>query len=338
MATHEGKYWRRQLGRTVSSIVLSAALMALGPAALWADEPVKGGTLVMARDADIFTFDPYNTQDDPSIFTELTVYDRLVKLGADGKSVEPELATGWTISADGLSADFTLRDGVKFSDGSPLSTEDVVFSLTRAIDQQSSWGFLFSPVKSVSAVDNHTIRLQMSEPFAPLLPALSTFAASIFSKANCEKWDKAAGEHPLGTGRLHVGGGKRACKWFYRATRTTGRREQAIPRRRRLSRSSATTTPVLQLSSGDLDLMIPVPPKPGGSDHELRRSDLLGARYRRRFRDPEREDQAAGRGPRALRPGPCCRSRVDCQGRLFRSRQAGRFDHAEFDVLLRCGN
>jgi hypothetical protein len=126
----------------------SAPLMALGPAALWADEPVKGGTLVMARDADIFTFDPYNTQDDPSIFTELTVYDRLVKLGADGKSVEPELATGWTISADGLSADFTLRDGVKFSDGSPLSTEDVVFSLTRAIDQPEAPGASCSHLSS----------------------------------------------------------------------------------------------------------------------------------------------------------------------------------------------
>jgi len=260
MATHEGKYWRRQLGRTVSSIVLSAALMALGPAALWADEPVKGGTLVMARDADIFTFDPYNTQDDPSIFTELTVYDRLVKLGADGKSVEPELATGWTISADGLSADFTLRDGVKFSDGSPLSTEDVVFSLTRAIDQQSSWGFLFSPVKSVSAVDNHTIRLQMSEPFAPLLPALSTFAASIFSKANFEKWDKAAGEHPLGTGAFMLENWEKGVQVVL--SRNSHYWQEGKPYLDGVVFKVVgdDNARVLQLSSGDLDLMIPVPP------------------------------------------------------------------------------
>jgi peptide/nickel transport system substrate-binding protein len=186
------------------SIVAMAAGMVMLATPSMADEPVRGGTLTIGRSADIFTFDPYNTQDDRSIFTELTVYERLVKLSDDGQSVVPELATKWSVSADGLSADFTLRDGVKFSDGSPLTADDVVFSLTRAIDQQGSWGFLFSPVKSVSKVDDHTIRFTMSEPFAPLLPALSTFAASIYSKANFEKQGEAAGEHPLGTAAFMV--------------------------------------------------------------------------------------------------------------------------------------
>jgi peptide/nickel transport system substrate-binding protein len=164
------------------------------------EAPATGGTITFARTADIFTFDPYNTQDDYSIFTELQVYDRLVKLSADGKGVEPELATEWKVADDGLSATFTLREGVTFSDGSPMTADDVVFSLTRAIDQTGSWGFLFSPVKSVSKVDEKTVKLEMSEAFAPLLPALSTFAASIYSKANFEQFGDAAGEHPLGTG------------------------------------------------------------------------------------------------------------------------------------------
>jgi peptide/nickel transport system substrate-binding protein len=187
--------WRAMAGAVLLAAV--GVAMAAGPAA--SADPVKGGNLVMARPADIFTFDPYNTQDDRSIFTELTIYDRLVKLNADGNGVEPELATAWTVSPDGLTADFTLRPGVKFSDGSPLTAEDVVFSLTRAIDQKGSWGFLFSPVKSVTKVDDKTVRLTMTEAFAPLLPALSTFAASIYSKANFEHWGDHAGEHPLGT-------------------------------------------------------------------------------------------------------------------------------------------
>jgi peptide/nickel transport system substrate-binding protein len=162
--------------------------------------PVSGGTLTFARAADIFTFDPYNTQDDRSIFTELQLYDRLVKLSADGKSVDPELATSWTVAPDGLTATFTLRDGVKFSDGTPLTADDVVFSLTRAIDQKGSWGFLFSPIKDVVKVDDHTVKLDMAQAFAPLLPALSTFAASIYSMANFKKYGDAAGDHPLGTG------------------------------------------------------------------------------------------------------------------------------------------
>ena len=186
-----------------SASVAASALPSVAPSApasAAAGQPVSGGTLTFARTADIFTFDPYNTQDDYSIFTELQVYERLVRLSADGKGVDPELATAWTVAPDGLSASFTLRDGVKFSDGSPMTADDVVFSLTRAIDQKGSWGFLFSPVTSVEKVDAKTVKLVMSEPFAPLLPALSTFAASIYSKANFEKFGDQAGEHPLGTG------------------------------------------------------------------------------------------------------------------------------------------
>src|SRR5262245_28933317 len=90
----------------IAAFALAGGLAIASPAL--AEEPVKGGTVVMARPADIFTFDPYNTQDDQSIFTELTVFDRLVRLTADGKGVEPELATAWTVSPDGLKADFKL--------------------------------------------------------------------------------------------------------------------------------------------------------------------------------------------------------------------------------------
>jgi peptide/nickel transport system substrate-binding protein len=188
-------------GLPVLNCVLMAGFVLFGSIApAIADTPVKGGTLVVGRVADINTFDPYNTQDDPSIFTELTVYERLVRLADDGRGIAPELATSWTISPDGLTADFTLRQGVKFWDGTPLTADDVVFSLARAVDQKSSWGFLFSPVKSVTKVDDKTVRFQMTEPFAPLLTALSTFAASIYSKANFEKWGDQAGNNPMGTG------------------------------------------------------------------------------------------------------------------------------------------
>lgn len=168
-------------------------------------KPVSGGTLTVARTADIFTFDPYNTQDDRSIFTEMEVYERLVKLGADGKTIEPELATAWKVAPDGLSATFTLRSGVQFSDGTPLTADDVAYSLTRAADQKGSWGFLFSPITSVSVVNPGEIKIVLAQPFAPLLPALSTFAASIYSKANATKFGAQMGEHPLGTGAFALG-------------------------------------------------------------------------------------------------------------------------------------
>src|SRR5919198_176541 len=93
--------------------------------------PVRGGTLTMARIADIFTMDPVQTIDDRSIFTDLQIYDRLVRLSKSGKGVEPELATSWKFSKGGRVAVFTLRRGVRFSDGSPLTAADVAASVNR---------------------------------------------------------------------------------------------------------------------------------------------------------------------------------------------------------------
>lgn len=186
--------------RAIAIAMGACVLASCGKQASAPPQAQGGKTIVVARPADIFTFDAFNTQDDRSMFTQLTVFERLVKLSADGKSVEPELATEWTVAADGLSAVFKLRPGVKFWNGNPLTAEDVQFSLTRAIDQKGSWGFLFSPVKAIEVVDPQTVRIVMSEPFAPLLPALSTFAASIYEKANFIAQGPAAGEHPMGTG------------------------------------------------------------------------------------------------------------------------------------------
>jgi peptide/nickel transport system substrate-binding protein len=169
-----------------------------------ATPPSGGGTLTFARSQDSFTWDIPAILDDPSIFTSLQVYDRLVKLGADGKTVEPELATEWTVADDGLSAEFKIRQGVKFSDGTPLTMDDVVFSLERDLDPAGNWGFLFTPVTGVEAVDEETVRITMSSRFTPLLLALSTFAAGITSKANVEEWGDQIGDHPLGTGAFFL--------------------------------------------------------------------------------------------------------------------------------------
>jgi len=166
--------------------------------------PTNGGTLTMARNADATNLDPYQTQDDPSIFTDLQIYDRLVKLSSDGKTFQPELATKWSFSSDGLSGTFTLRDSVKFSDGTPMTADDVVFSLTRAVDPNAAWGFLFGPVTNVTKVDEKSVKIETSTPFAPLLAALSTFAASIYPKAQYDKYKDQMAQHPLGSGAYQL--------------------------------------------------------------------------------------------------------------------------------------
>ena len=186
-------------------VVLAAATTAVGgPSRPSAAAATRGGTLTMARISDIFTMDPVQTIDDRSIFTDLQIYDRLVKLSRSGKSVEPELATRWTIAKNGRSAVFTLRKGVKFSDGSPLTSADVAAAINRERDPKAPWAFLLAPVKSVTAAGPTKVKFTMTEPFAPLLPALSTFAFSIYSKKQFDKYGKALGTHPLGTGAFKL--------------------------------------------------------------------------------------------------------------------------------------
>ena len=244
---------RRIVSPGVLALVLALTALAVPS---YAADPV---TITMARNADMLTFDPSSTEDDPSIFVELQVYDRLVKL-ASNNSVEPELATAWKVAPDGLTATFTLRQGVKFSDGSPLTADDVVFSLTRVIDQKGSWGFLFSPVKSVTKVDDKTVRLNMSEPFAPLLPALSTFAASIYSKANFEKWGKEANQHPLGTGAFVLESWQKGSQLSL--TKNPHYWQPGKPKVDRIVMRVVgdDNTRVLQLQSGQVDIIDFVPP------------------------------------------------------------------------------
>lgn len=253
-----------RIRETVSRAVSCFAVMALAvPIAVIAPRPSAGAgavTLTMARNADMLTWDPYHTGDDPSIFTQMAVYDRLVKLAPSNKDVEPELATSWKMSPDGLTATFTLRPGVKFSDGSPLTADDVVLSLTRAIDQKGDWGFLFSPVKSVSKVDDKTVAVHMSEPFAPLLAALSTFAANIYPKAQFDKYGPDMGQHPIGTGAYMLDSWQKGSQLTL--VRNQNYWQSGKPKVDRIIMRVVgdDNTRVLQLQSGQVDLIDFVPP------------------------------------------------------------------------------
>jgi peptide/nickel transport system substrate-binding protein len=94
---------------------------------------------------------------------------------------------------------------VRFSDGSPLTGADVVFSLTRGTNPKTPYGVLFgNAVKKISAVDASHVKITLSKPFSPLLASLSTFIGSIYSEKNFKKWGKLAGQHPVGTGAYMV--------------------------------------------------------------------------------------------------------------------------------------
>src|SRR5581483_4481847 len=96
--------------------------------------------------------------------------------------VAPALATRWRVSPDGLVWTFTLREGVRFHDGTPLGAAEVAASLERlrAADPQRPspvWSALLrgtpGVVRTVRAVDARTVEVALVQPYAPLLTVLA---------------------------------------------------------------------------------------------------------------------------------------------------------------------
>ena len=103
----------------------------------------RGGTLKYGRYADSLFLDPVLNDANVDIWILSNLYDTLILPTDDGKGLKPGLATEWKVADDGLSVTLTLRDGIKFSDGSPITPADVQWSLKRAADPKKGiWGFL----------------------------------------------------------------------------------------------------------------------------------------------------------------------------------------------------
>jgi peptide/nickel transport system substrate-binding protein len=124
------------------------------------------------------TFDPHAFNHQPTRAQTLQVYEPLVDFDSDHR-MRPGLALAWRL-VDSTTWEFELRHGVRFHDGTPLTAEDVVFSLRRALSPKSEFGRDIPPVAAVEAVGDHALRVHMVEP-NPTLPE-QLFPIGIMSK------------------------------------------------------------------------------------------------------------------------------------------------------------
>jgi peptide/nickel transport system substrate-binding protein len=131
------------------------------------------------------------------------MYDTLVSFAPGKTDPEPSLAESWKASKDAKSFTFTLRDGVTFSDGTPLASKDVLFSLNRLVNIKGSGAFLLDGT-TISAPDARTVVVESKASNPALLRILATPPTSILNsklvKANggsdakdADKTDKAEG-------------------------------------------------------------------------------------------------------------------------------------------------
>src|SRR5262245_3757127 len=119
---------KRLLGAVMAVAMGLAALGLAGSA----DAQTRGGKMVYARYADSLFLDPVLNDANVDIWILTNLYDTLFEPTADGKGVAPGLATDYQVGDDGKTYTIKLRAGTKFSDGAPITAEDVKWTLDRA--------------------------------------------------------------------------------------------------------------------------------------------------------------------------------------------------------------
>jgi peptide/nickel transport system substrate-binding protein len=120
------------------------------------------------------SLDPHALSDVPMQGYMINVYDTLYVNKENPPKLVPWLATGHTVSDDGLTVTFKLKDGVKFHDGSPLTAEDVVWSFHRLLHVKKGPAAAFLSVldsNGITAPDPTTVVFKLKQPYAPFLAA-----------------------------------------------------------------------------------------------------------------------------------------------------------------------
>jgi peptide/nickel transport system substrate-binding protein len=168
-----------------------------------AGTPQRGGTLTFAIDSYPQDMNPYSpTADNISIAVFGAWWEFLVRPTQNGTGYEPRLASSYAVSPDNKTYTFNLRKGVKFSDGTPMTAADVMFSLHRAFtDPGSQIAFVGSKIASMTAPNPHTVVIKLKASWPYLLADLSGFNAAILPMKLIKKEGyKAFLAHPVGTG------------------------------------------------------------------------------------------------------------------------------------------
>jgi peptide/nickel transport system substrate-binding protein len=168
-----------------------------------ASGPKHGDKLTVAFNIEPDTLDPQaQTTTAVQALVNMTS-EELVTYDKDGK-LSPRLATSWQQSTDGLSYTFTLRQNVKFSDGTPFNAEAVKFSLDRLASPTTfkAQPGVLAGIKDVQVVDQLHVKIDLKTAFAPFLDALTQAGGAITSPKAIEQYGNSATTivHPVGTG------------------------------------------------------------------------------------------------------------------------------------------
>ncbi len=228
---------------------------------------VQAQTLRWAAQNDILTLDPHSQNHATTNAILMHAYEGLTRYSATYQ-VEPALATKWTYISP-TQVRFDLRKGVKYSDGTPFTADDVVFSFGRIKQPQGTMAIYVTGISDIKKIDDHTIDVILSAPNPILLRNIIDFR--IMSKVWAEKnrttntqdyknkEENFASRNVMGTGSYKITGWMPEQKITMSANadwwdKTAGNVKEVV-----YTPIKSDPTRVAALLSGDVDMLTDLP-------------------------------------------------------------------------------
>lgn len=219
-------------------------------------------TLTIGIGAEPESLDPVNMTSAPAATVGEHVVERLIYMEEDG-SLTPMLATSWEANADSTVWTFQIREGVTFHDGAPLNAAAVAANLQRFVDPEvgAAYAFLLGTVETIEAIDEYTLQLSLSQPFAPILSHLSHSFIGIVSPLQLEGLSPSdAIDVPVGTGPYTIASWSRGERIVLEVNEDYYGEVSAIPTIE-FAFIPEPSALVVALETGDVDAIMRVPPQ-----------------------------------------------------------------------------
>ncbi len=221
-----------------------------------------GKTIIMARPADSDNLDPVMQDGNVNIWVFNLAMEGLVKTDNEGtKNDLPALATEYKWSDDKKAITFTLRKGVKFSDGTNMTADDVVFSLNRAYQTKDSpWQFALDAISKVEKVDADHVKVSLKQPAPAAMAGLAMFNAVITSKAYFDKVGaQGYSQKPLGTGPFYIAEWKKGEYILLKRNPYYWEKGKPLVDQIKITVVPDDNTRIMQLQSGAVDMVENIP-------------------------------------------------------------------------------